>query len=39
MLMIINSDCNYLNYGMKLSIITRFSSPLIDMNDYGGAGI
>ena len=37
-----NSDCNYLNSwngSYQLSPDATFSSPLIDMNDYGGAGM
>ena len=37
-----NSDCNYLvswNGSYQLSPDATFSSPLIDMNDYGGSGM
>tara|TARA_B000000565_G_C23704915_1_gene347191 strand:+ start:135 stop:875 length:741 start_codon:yes stop_codon:yes gene_type:complete len=37
-----NSDCNYLNSwntSYQLSPDATFSSPLIDMNDYGGSGM
>ena len=37
-----NSDCNYLNSwngSYQLSPDATFSSPLIDMNDYGGIGM
>ena len=40
--MIINSDCNYWNSwngSYQLSPDATFSSPLIDMNDYGETGM